>query len=176
MKNLSKLLFLIFLLVLILSANLSASGEPYNYREVWNSWTDYQRYVYLWGFKDSLQAIQFDVANIITEFREGKTLSLYELKKVIELANNIAINKWKANITNSNEININFNLVKPDIKVIRDIITDLYKDPANAYISFKNMIFIAIDKLSGEHIESKLEDERKSIKESEEELQELLTK
>ena len=64
----------------------------------------------------------------------------------------------------------------PNLEVIRDIMTDLYKDPANTYISFKNMIFIAKDKLSGKPIEDKLIEERKSIKEAEEKMQELLTK
>jgi len=174
MKNLSKLLFLIFLLILILSTSLSASGEPYNYRETWNSWTDYQRYIYLWGFSDARKQIWVDISGIIKEFREDKTLSLYELKSLIDLTNKIAIIETNASITDYEEINIG---LKPlDLKVIRDIMNDLYKDPANSYISFQNMIFIAKDKLAGKPIENKLIEERKSIKEAEEKMQELLTK
>ena len=174
MKNLSKLLFLIFLLILILSTNLSASGELYNYRETWNSWTDYQRYIYLWGFNDARKQIWVDISSIITEFREDKTLSLHELKSLIDLTNKIAIIETNASITDYEEINIG--LQPFDLKVIRDIMNDLYKDPANAYISFQNMIFMAKDKLSGKSIENKLMEERKSIKEAEEKMQELLIK
>jgi len=174
MKILSKLLFLIFLLILILPTSLSASGEPYNYRETWNSWTDYQRYVYLWGFSDARKQIWVDISGIIKEFREDKTLSLYELKSLIDLTNKIAIIETNASITDYEEINIGLQPV--DLKVIRDIMNDLYKEPANSYISFQTMIFIAKDKLAGKPIENKLIEERKSIKEAEEKMQELLTK
>jgi hypothetical protein len=174
MKNLSKLLFLVLVIILILPTNLSASSGPYNYRETWNSWTDYQRYIYLWGFSDAREQIWVDISSIIKEFREDKTLSLYELKNLIELTNEISIVETNASITDYEEINIGFQPL--DLKVIRDIMNDLYKDPANAYISFKNMAFIAKDKLSGKSIENRLEDERKSIKNAEEKRQEFLAK
>ena len=174
MKNLSKLLFLIFLLILILFANLSASGEPYNYREVWNSWTDYQRYIYLWGFSDARKQIWVDIIEIIKEFREDKTLSLYELKSLIDLTNKISIIETNASITDYEEINIG--LQPLDLKVIREIMNDLYRDPANAYINFEYMAFMAKDKLSGRPIENKLAEKRKSIKEAEEKMHDLITK
>lgn len=43
---------------------------------------------------------------------------------------------------------------------------EVYKEPANSYISFKNMIYIAMDKLSGGSIEKALEEARKSAIES----------
>ena len=174
MKNLSKLLFLIFLLILILLTSLSASGELYNYRETWNSWTDYQRYIYLWGFSDARKQIWMDISNIIKEFRDDKELSLYELKSLIELTNKIAIIETDVTIVDYEEITIG--LKSLDIKVIRDIMNDLYKDPANAYINFEYMAFIAKDSLSGKPIENKLAEKRKSIKETEKQIGDLITK
>jgi hypothetical protein len=174
MKYLSKLLFYFFIVTLILSSTLSVSSEPYDYRDVWNSWTDYQRYIYLWGFNDARENIWGDISDLIKEFVDSEDLSIYEIKKIINLSNKIDLTETNAYITDYEEINIT--LDPPDLKVIRDVITDLYKDPTNSYISFKNMIFFAIDKLEGKSIESRLTEKRKSIKESEIKMQELLTK
>jgi len=161
-------------ITLILSSTLSVSSEPYDYRDVWNSWTDYQRYIYLWGFNDARENIWGDISDLIKEFVDSEDLSIYEIKKIINLSNKIDLTETNAYITDYEEINIT--LDPPDLKVIRDVITDLYKDPTNSYISFKNMIFFAIDKLEGKSIESRLTEKRKSIKESEIKMQELLTK
>ena len=39
---------------------------------------------------------------------------------------------------------------------LRDVMTSLYSDPANTYISFDAMVYIARDKLSGKDIEPML--------------------
>lgn len=36
---------------------------------------------------------------------------------------------------------------------LRDVMTSLYSDPANTYISFGSMIYVARDKLSGKDVE-----------------------
>jgi len=173
MKNIARILTIIILLVL--ASNIYATAEPYNYREVWNSWTDYQRYIYLWGFKDARENIGLiTIAGIIKEFMGGKVLSIYELKEIINLTSEIDLLEPNASITDYEELNVSFK--PPDLKVIRDIMTDLYKDPANAYISFENMIFIAIKKLKGEKVESILEEKRKSVIKSEELIEKLLKK
>ena len=162
MKNLSKLLFLIFLLILIFSTILSASDKPYNYRETWNSWTDYQRYIYLWGFNDARNRILFDVLFEIKresgelESRWDEEPSFFDLKKMRNIIQKIQITD--------------------DLIAIRDIMTCLYEDPANAYIFFGSMISIASDKLSGEPIENRLPKERKAIKEVEEIMRNFITK
>jgi chlorite dismutase len=176
MKNYfqKKLSLSISILLLLLFISFSASSEPYNYREVWNSWTDYQRYIYLWGFNDARENIWGDISNIIKEFEESEELSIYDIKKIIDLTNKIDLTEISANITDYEELNVTFD--SPDLKVIRDVMTELYKDPANSYISFKSMVFFATDKLEGKSIESGLTEKRKSIKESEIKMQELLTK
>ena len=46
----------------------------------------------------------------------------------------------------------------PQIPVV---ITDLYSDPANAYIELIHMVFIARDKIEGKNVEERLQDARK---------------
>jgi hypothetical protein len=43
---------------------------------------------------------------------------------------------------------------------LRDVMTSLYSDPANTYIGFDSMIYVARDKLSGNDIEPMLRDAR----------------
>lgn len=49
-----------------------------------------------------------------------------------------------------------------DGSAIRDVMTSLYSDPANTYITFDSMVYIARDKLAGQDIESRLREARKS--------------
>jgi len=48
-------------------------------------------------------------------------------------------------------------------EVIRNVVTDLYKDPANIYLSFYDICGIAYKKLKGESIESLLRELRARI-------------
>jgi hypothetical protein len=48
------------------------------------------------------------------------------------------------------------NLVQYDNDVLSPVVTSLYRDPANVYIRFDAMIFIARDKLLGKDIEAML--------------------
>ena len=45
---------------------------------------------------------------------------------------------------------------------LRDVMTSFYSDPANTYISFGSMIYVARDKLSGKDVEPMLREARKS--------------
>ncbi len=43
-------------LVSLLSFASILNGERQNYRQVWQSWSQYQQDIYLWGFKDGAQS------------------------------------------------------------------------------------------------------------------------
>jgi hypothetical protein len=43
-----------------------------------------------------------------------------------------------------------------DLDVIRDVITDVYRDPANTFIRFSSIVYVARDKLDGKDVESRL--------------------
>jgi len=53
-------------------------------------------------------------------------------------------------------------LVKYDSDVLNPVITSLYRDPANVYIRFNSMVFIARDKIAGKDIEPLLRKARQS--------------
>jgi len=47
-----------------------------------------------------------------------------------------------------------------DLEIVSNVVTDLYKDPANTYIFIADIYFITLRKLKGENIESSLRELR----------------
>ena len=93
------------------------------------------------------------------------------MTEAMEGCSETAIKTIKEIIKNEKEeeSNIEFEIIKiindfgktATIEVIRDITTDLYKDPANSYIYFTDMCSLAFWKLKGKNIEPTLIELRK---------------
>jgi len=145
------------------------ANERPNYKKIWDSWSNYERYVYLWGLSDGLSEnisasghirsllidpeSYFDIALYFKEARSLYWSSSEETKK--------AINRIKEREREVFRVIIQFGSPKNPLEVIRDITTDLYKDPANSYIYLKDMCFLAFWKLKGKDIEPILIKSRK---------------
>ena len=145
-----KKIIIIFIIVFCLLSFMGISclaKEPYNYGKIWNSWSDYTRSIYIMGLKDGLQdQIYFSfISRLIIEEKNvfDKYLKDSEVVKTEE-----ARNKTLSDF------------IRFDDEVIRNVMTDLYEDPANTYISFYDMGGIAYRKLKGESIESLLRESR----------------
>jgi len=123
---------LFYVLILIFVLNIfSLAQDRYIYAETWDNYT---RYVYLWGFLDGGNST-YDIA-ADNWLKEGDLLKKPELPKV-KAAREKAF--------------LFFNL-----KINRDVITDLYKEPSNSFIPFDEIVLIACDKLRGDDIEEAL--------------------
>ena len=138
-----KKIIIIFIIVFCLFSFMEISclaKEPHNYGKIWNSWSDYIRSIYIMGLKDGLQnQIYFSfIHRLIIEEKDvfDKFLKDSEVVKTEEKGNRIL---W--------------DFIMFDDEAIRNVMTDLYKDPANTYISFYDMGGIAYRKLKGESIE-----------------------
>ena len=134
MKKAILLILALFILISIPLNICAKKEEPYNYGETWNGWTEYQKYVYLWGFRDGLQCEMIYSLTVALEVfpEDNKSMSDHEVDKQVEF----------------------FKKVDPvfsdfDLKITRSIMNDLYNDAANSYIYFETMIEIANKKLSG---------------------------
>jgi len=80
-------------------------------------------------------------------------------KAIAELKKKEQDEKWKT-------ISIIIDFGKPEtLKVIRDIVTDIYKDPANSYIYLSDICYLAFWKLNGKDIDPILIELRKNISE-----------
>ena len=131
------------------------SAKRDNYAEIWNAWNDYDKYVYIWGLRDGLLERATTTSSVLTHPKSFDDIFtrifLYrylgtseEVKKEIE--------KIEEQREQAEDIVWEFCL-KFDIEVIRSIVTDLYKDPANSYICISDMCYLAFWKLKGESIE-----------------------
>lgn len=120
---------LIILLCLLLYSLVQAEEERYKYGEVWNNWTDFHRYVYLSGFKDGMD--------------EGWTDLERFLHKTLQV-------DWKPHAHTytafyKTSISKNF----PDIRVVRDVMTDFYADPSNTFLDFTTIFLASVAKVRG---------------------------
>ncbi|GAG65552.1 unnamed protein product [marine sediment metagenome] len=115
-----KKIIIIFIIMFCLFSFTEVSclaKEPHNYGKIWNSWSDYIRSIYIMGLKDGLQdQIYFSfIRRLIIEEKDifDKYLKNSEVVKTEE-----ARNKTLSGF------------IMFDDEAIRNVMTDLYKDPA----------------------------------------------
>lgn len=136
--------------------------ERYNCGKAWKSWFEYERDIYIRGFKDGLlKGFSFFLEELKTDQLKQSFITDSEFKFQIP-------DYFKPVI---DRINID---IKSDI--VEDVVTDLYNDPANTFIGFGDMIYLAIDKLKGERIDEKLIEARRSVERSYQILQDIENK
>ena len=133
---------LVAILLMIIISNIAYS-QPYNYAKLWNSMNSFSRHIYIKGVVDGIsEAYFFTISNVAPD-KFAKTPEPLEVKKVREKL-----------------------FVRYTQDQIPDVITSLYSDPANSYISMIDMFFLARDKIEGKSIEYKLMNARKSAMDS----------
>lgn len=107
--------------------------EPFNYGEFWNSMSDGEKCAYISGLHAGMTKCIDDFIKLTSEKPPEKFIDLiYETY-------------W---------------LLSPDFEVRVRGISDLYKDPANTYISIAEINILAHRKIKGESIESSLRELR----------------
>ena len=137
--------FIIILLLTSLSIHIIfAASSKYNYRNTWNSWSDYNKYVYLWGFEDGSGFSATKASDLLVAATGHKPLLDSEADLLFEY---LERTWWK--------------IGRFDNEVIIDVIDGLYKDASNAYIPFDIIIDIALEKLQGNSVDELLLNERK---------------
>lgn len=129
--------FLIAFLFLLCISNAVAQDKPTKYGEIWASLSDSQKFMYLQGYRDGINAT-VSVGFIFTHDCPGQPP--YKMNQV------------------SKKVLPGF-----DNSTITKVMTEIYKDPANVFIPFSAMIGFANDKLNGENIEEKLRTVRKAV-------------
>lgn len=134
---------IIITIAIIFIPQFSYSNSPVDYNIIWQSWDNKAQLTYLLGLSDGIQ--------------RGRTITLNSLTPnwLSELSNP----KIKQAVTQDFLLLSLYEIDK--VIKIRDIITNLYQDPANSYIPPLEMAFIAQDKLQGRDIQARLREERK---------------
>jgi len=135
------------------------ANERANYKDIWDSWKEDEKYIYLWGLSDGLKehpilgnSLLVNPEHLCDGF-SSSFLSKYlwlpdysgEVREAI-----------KEEIYKALGIVIQFCSPKIPVKTIKDVTTDLYKDPANSYIYIADMCYLAFWKIKGKDIEPML--------------------
>jgi hypothetical protein len=138
----------IFLLFLFARATLAV--EPYNYAGSWRSLNVVAQEAYISGVVDGIAVAYITTIYAVAPDKITKTPPPSELKKTTEKL-----------------------FVRYTRDQIRDVITDLYKDPANAFISTLDIFFLARDKIEGKDVGKGLMEARKKAIDTHEAIKEL---
>ena len=127
----------IFFIIFIIAITSGISG-PYNYAELWRSWSIVAREAYISGVTDGIAEAYFVTMGTVAPEKIFKTPVPADVKEVRDKL-----------------------FVRYTRDQIRDVITDLYKDPANSFITTLDMFFLARDKIEGKDIGKGLMEARK---------------
>ena len=143
------------------------SAQRSNYKNIWDGWSDYERYVYLRGLSDGLGedigSYYFLLINPDRSFNGLTRIKTLGKPAVMRKIKEECSEKLKKEIDEIEKIEddleleakliiFNFGISSEILKVIRDVTTDLYKDPANSYIYIANMCYLAFWKIKGKDI------------------------
>ena len=141
------IIFIIVFCLLSFTGISNLAEKPFDYGDMWNSWSDSTRSIYIMGLKDGIQhqsTIHFiDQLLIIEKNVFDKYLKDSEVVEMEKKVNKVL---W--------------DFLFFEDKSIRDVATNLYQDPANAYVSLYNILGIAFRKIKGENIEPLLQEAR----------------
>lgn len=127
-------IFLWLLLYGLIPGHLLAEEERSKYGQNWNSWNDSHRIVYLLGLKDGMKERGLEQYYV--------ELALYRRGLVTDTD---ARNKALLKDLYPKALTPNF----PELKVLRDVMTKFYADPANTYLDFRTIFVVSVAKLRG---------------------------
>jgi hypothetical protein len=131
---------LALVIALLALAQEGLSSSQYDYADQWKSWSNAGRDAYLQGFVDG------NSEAFITAGKDWLPKEFFhspQSKRVKAVASKL--------------------FLIFDAAAIRDVVTDLYADPANRYINFTRMVHIARDKLKGADYAQQLREARKQV-------------
>lgn len=101
----------VFLLIFII-AKTAIAAEPYNYAELWQSWNIVTREAYISGVADGISEAFTVTMTTVAPDKFAKNPVPAEVKRAMDIL-----------------------FVRYTRDQLRDVITDLYKDPANVFIN-----------------------------------------
>ena len=149
-----KKIIIIFIIALCLlsfieiSCFANGSGSP---GEFWNSLDDKNKEVYIWGIREG-------IVMCIEQITERFLVPASKNKENIAIIEAILEDYYQfVMLFRADDYETTLNL----LKTVVNIVSNLYKDPANTYVNISDMCFLASRKLRGEPIDSLLGELRK---------------
>ena len=134
MRRITLIVILLLLIPLIVRAE---EHKAFKYGEAWLALASEAKFMFLEGYSEGVIQGIADAHKVITR-KDGMDMKVFQ----------------KA-------VNLHNPYYNTDEKVLIDVMTELYKDPANVYIQYDQMIWVAKHKLDGHTIEAELTNARK---------------
>jgi len=149
MKKIIIIFIIVFCLLLFMGGISCLAKEAISPGGMWNSLDDNNKIIYIKGVSDGMLACMCKLSDWLPGFTNTDGAALF-----------FAILEDNEHFIGLLQID-DYEMFLNQLKIITNIISDLYKDPANTYIDVANMCLIASRKLRGEPIESLLRELRK---------------
>jgi hypothetical protein len=130
--NMRKIMMILIILCLTITSSTVLSIEMTDYAAIWKAWGKEGQHAYFWGFIDGSSAVWLTAMDEYISSGRGTS------KKCGEILDNAT--KKTATFFDENKL--------------IDVMTNLYKDPANSYILLGDMVYIARDTLKGNDVSS----------------------
>lgn len=125
--------------LLLFTAKTALSAEPFNYAELWRTWNPVTREAYITGAVDGIAEAYITTMSAVASDKFTRDPPPPEVRKA------------------SDKLFVRYTREQVGV-----VMTDLYKDPANAFISTLNMFFLSRDKIEGKDISKGIMEARKS--------------
>lgn len=153
-KKMAIVLIIAFCLLCFIQISCMAK-ELYNYSELWNSFSSYEKGIFILGVGSGIEKCIKDIADWLSPF---VTVKDEETKREEDIKREVAIHILEYQV----EFYQTFLWDSSNIEAQIKITSELYEDPINKYIPIANMYFIAFRKFKGEDVESLLQKEREA--------------
>jgi hypothetical protein len=121
------------------------SGEPFNNANLWKSYSEQTKRVYVDGFADGVSETFIAAAGSWIGYDKLKEPVSEKVKKVRDRV-----------------------FIRYTQEQIPAVMSDLYKDPANDFVLFQDILLIARDRIEGKKTEELLNEARKKAMDSHE--------
>lgn len=126
-------------LVFLAFASISVASEPFDYSRIWKDWGREGQDAYIWGVMDGSGKA------MITLIMEKSSADKAHKKYLEGLYERIRLNSA---------------IMHNETKLI-EVMSSLYRDPANSYVSMQDMLYIARDSISGKDVSKRILEARK---------------
>mgnify|MGYP001080392219 CR=1 FL=1 len=149
-----KKLIIIFIIAFCLLSFMKISclaNESSSSGEFWNSMDDNNKEVYIWGIREGIVMCMEQITErfLVPASKNKENTAIIEA--ILEDYYQFVM------LFRADDYETTLNL----LKTVVNIVSDLYKDPANTYVNISDMCFLASRKLRGEPIDSLLGELRK---------------
>jgi len=154
MKKIIIILIIVFCLLIFMGGISCLAKEASSPGGMWNTLNDNSKICYILGVKEGIEICMYKLVDWLPGFTTTKEEKAIFFAILEDHSNFVGLFYDEAIVDD-------YNKFIDRLLTVTNIISDLYKDPANTYIEVSDMCLLASRKLRGEPIDSLLGELRK---------------